>query len=408
MSFGTRQDLEQAARGQMKSRSTVPVAPVGDSYAKAEATRGRLSPSPAQNTVDSAYEEALGRRAGMSSSQLAAIRQAGGTSFGQPTETYGKIIGGLTASRGGLSSEGKYGGFFSAEDQRAAIEGAAIGARENIVPTLRTKAQERYGELGRMRGEAMKAPSRISLAGVTSAMPSVPTYLKEATPGGYIEKVVNPQRQYAETLGQWYQEQARPAEEYLQTAQQIEMTPLSSLAERIAVSQYGMNPDLARGRFSEVDAKYWKGKRDQQYMAQYGMPYDEYMATLDEYERQYGPDAETEQTRILDRQVAQELENITGYKATTFSNLIGRTPSQVAAIMAQPFEYEGNQVNGRYMVEEVQKLVKDGDLESAATLADAVRATNPAAADLMYAMLYMGGYPVSKLQNRLQLEGLIP
>lgn len=409
MGFGTVQTLSDAARGKMKSRTSVPVEPVGQSFSQAEKTRSSLSIPPVQNVVDTAYGEAMARRMGTAPSDLAAMRAAGGTSFGQPTKTYGNIIGGLTASRGGLSSEGKYGGFYSAEDLRSAIEGAAIGTRETIAPTLRAKAQERYGELGRMRGEAMKAPSRISLAGVTSAIPSVPTSMREATPGGYVEKIVNPQRAYAETLGQWYQEQAKPAEEYLQTAQQLEMTPLSSLAERIAVSQYGMNPDLARGRFADIDAKYWQGKRDQQYVAQYGMPYDEYMATQEEYNRMYGPEAETEQTRIAEKQASQQVEQLTGFKGTTFSNLVGRTPSQVADILATTFTLQNeDQINGLYALEETQNFLKENDPDGAYAFAEYVEASNPAAAGLLYALLYMSGYKKDLLKNKLQEAGLAP
>jgi hypothetical protein len=183
-----------------------------------------------------------------------------------PTGTYGRIV--SSPATGGLTAKGKYGGFFSAADEQSAIEGGALNLRENVAPTLMAKAEAFYNKLDPMYGEASKGPSRFFMKPGMSQMPGVDPNRTNVTQGGYIDKIVNPSRRYANQLNDWYATQAKPAQEYNATAMQIQSTPLSQLAAQIATSAYGMNYDLATSKFSGLDAKYFKEQEDAAAMAE--------------------------------------------------------------------------------------------------------------------------------------------
>lgn len=411
--IGTRADLASAAQGKMpKKGSPAPVAPVDTAYQEALGRRSLLGTSAAGRLAVAAPSYAEGVYTGGVSGNLGAMQSAAVPAT-TPTPMLGKILRGLTASRGGLSSEGKYGGFYSAEDLSAAVRGAAIGARETYVPELRRKAMNRYTEMEQLKSEASRGAQRTVLSGV-GQLPSLPSSQKTATPGGYIEKYVNPLREYAGQLGDWYSEQARPAEEYLATAQQLESVPLSDLAQQIAVSQYGMNPDLARSKFAGLDSEYWKSKRDQEYVNVYGVPYDEFKAIQDEA----AANLETQQDRsrtTKERAAIAEVESLTGFKATSFGNLIGRTPTQVAQAASEEAEFtdaNGQKViaNGAWAIQRAKELIaadpENGINQVNNMVIEAENSNKPDIAALLVALMSMSGYTIEKLQNRMYLSGL--
>lgn len=412
--IGTRADLASAAQGKMpKKTSPTPVTPIDTAYQEALGRRSLLGTSAAGRLASAAPLYAEGAYTGGLSGDLGAMQSAAVPAT-SPTPMLGKILRGLTASRGGLSSEGKYGGFYSAEDLSAAVRGAAIGARETYVPRLREEAMKRYTEMENLKTEAMRGAQRTTLTGV-GQLPSLPaSYKDKAIPGGFVDKYVNPLRGYANELGNWYAEQAKPAEEYLATAQQLEAAPLSRLAQQIAVSQYGMNPDLARSKFAGLDADYWKSKRDQQYVDVYGVPYDEYKAIQDEA----AANLETRENRAratTERAAIAEVEALTGFKATSFGNLIGRTPTQVAQAAAQEAEFtdandEKVMANGAWAIKRAKELIAsdpENGINQVDTMVREAEASNkPDIAALLVALMSMSGYTIERLQNRIYLSGL--
>jgi len=139
---------------------------------------------------------------------------------------------------------------------------------------LRSQAGQRYSDLESMYGKAM-------LGGQST--------VAQRQGGGFraFEEATQNRspllRNYANNvLGNWYAQNAAPAEEYLATAQQIESTPVSNLATAIASQAYGMNPDLARGKFSGLDQRMFEERRNQQYMSQFGVPYEQYKFQQDQ------------------------------------------------------------------------------------------------------------------------------
>lgn len=239
MGLGTRKDLIKAANGIFRPREVPPV-----------------EPAPADT---SPYEEAMMRRSAFSTTPMQRLGTGMNTPAAQmpSTATYGKLFGGLTRPMSGLSSKGKYGGFYSAGDLETAISGSAMRFATEAPQLLRSQARERYNKLDPMYDIIRRE------------------YLM---PGSYNKDL---QRQYVRQLGEWYAKNAAPAEEYLATAQQIEATPVSSLASSIASQVYGMNPDLARGKFSGLDKRMFEEQRDLRYRQDYGMPYEQYRDVLD-------------------------------------------------------------------------------------------------------------------------------
>lgn len=252
MGLGTKADLIKAANGVFRPR--------------------QMPSIETQEPAPSPYADALRRRAELSITPQE--RMASGmapASISMPaTGTYGKLMTGLTRPSGGLSSEGKYGGFFSAGDLESAISGSAMRFATEVPRALRAEAGQRYGELEKLYKGAQ--PSNLQsrrLMGNIRVGEGTDALRKFFGSTGL-------QRQYAEKLGNWYAQNAAPAEEYLATAQQIESTPVSNLATAIASQTYGMNPDLARGKFSGLDKRMFEEQRDVQYRQQYGVPYEQY------------------------------------------------------------------------------------------------------------------------------------
>lgn len=256
--LGTKTDLIKAANGIFRPR----VAP------QVEQPTPQAPPSP--------YEQAISRRLALSMTpdqRLASTEAAPGASMA-PTSSYQKLLSGVTRPMGGLSSKGKYGGFYSAGDLESAISGSAMRFATEVPSYLRSQAGQRYSDLESMYGKAM-------LGGQST--------VAQRQGGGFraFEEATQNRspllRDYANNvLGNWYAQNAAPAEEYLATAQQIESTPVSNLATAIASQAYGMNPDLARGKFSGLDQRMFEERRNQQYMSQFGVPYEQYKFQQDQ------------------------------------------------------------------------------------------------------------------------------
>ena len=335
--IGSYETLMNAAKGKFTKKDptqTISPAPLGSAYGTAMANKSQYGQSQTDLLKSSAFSDALSRFSGTPTTMMAESTSAGARM--SPTATYGNILANATRSTGGLSGKGKYSGFNTSADLESAITGAAINLKEGSVNQLRSEAGKYYGQLDTMMGDARRGAMQATTTGVRAQMPGVdPNRKYEA--GSYVEKYVNPIRNYANQLGEWYQGQAKPAEEYLQTAQQLEATPLSQLATSIASRQFGMNPDLAAGKFQGLDATYWKGKRDQQYMQQYGVPYDEYQATKKEYED-------------LTKDMPSPLETATGFASKSLAGVTGMTAKQLSDQLVQPIEFidpaSGNTLSG--------------------------------------------------------------
>jgi hypothetical protein len=294
---------------------------------------------------------------------LAQAQMAGGPS----------LLGGFNRASGGLSAKGKYSGFFSAGDQEAAIIGAATDLKGDAA-TYRAKADAFMKKLDPIYVESSKGPSRAFTSQGTAQMPGVDPR-RSVTPGGYVDKIVNPSRKYANQLNDWYAQQSAPAVKYRATAEQIERTPISEFATQIATNSYGMNPDLARGKFAGLDATYYKQQQDANSMANYGMPYDEYQKQQEDLA--FG----TKDKKInsaIEAEAASELDSIAGVGSSFLSAATGQTAAQMYKVAENEFTFtdpkDGNkkQANGLYVIKQYSTYLDEGKLGEAENLLNSI------------------------------------
>ncbi len=385
MAFGTKTDLFNAANGKMPRRvfqETPPVTPENDEMLKALGRKGILSQAfPSLAATNSTTYTNTGQQYQPYVSAVSA----------SPTKTFADVL-----ARTGRTSmgSGKYGGFNNAGDLATAIGGAAMNVRDVTVPQLRAAANDYYGKLDK--------GYRQSLG---SLVPFTTEYNPGSTsPGNFRiadELHSNPQyknavksiNSFMPTLGSWYSEQAKPAEEYLQTAQQLEMTPLSQLAASIATRGYGMDANLAAGKFTSLDSEYFKRNRDSQYMQTYGVPYDEYTALEKERADALNTAKDQDEADAL-----ANIESITGFSYGALSPIAGQTKIQMYNTLADTYAYKDlndnaeKSTNGAGVVAAYKAFIANAEPDKAKKIIDSIDAT-PGAESL--ALL------LKALQNRL-------
>jgi hypothetical protein len=345
MSIGTFESLSNAAQGRMAPRVYTPPPPVNNVYNEALARRSNFSKTPSQ------------------------LIASGKTVSTQANPVYSNILSQATRASGGLNAEGKYGGFNNAGDLQTAIEGAAISLGRTSTPqTLRAKAEAFYNKIDPMYGKASLGAQQWT----RKDMGYNPQSESAASFRQFEETSQNrtaPLRGYANTLGDWYTKQTAPAENYLQSAQQLEATPLSALASQIATSAYGMNPDLAAGKFGGLDNTYYTQQRDAESIAKTGMPY----AQAQDMET-----AAAKEQKTLPSRWAAALEQTTGFKSSAMSALTAQTPEQMYSTYSQDYTYKDPETdkevvsNGQAIVEIMKSYLEAGENDFAMKLADSL------------------------------------
>lgn len=330
------------------------------------ASQGRMAPRVVSPPPPPATDinDAWARRNALASSAAA----------GAPTSLYNTVISGANRATGGLSAKGKYGGFFSAGDQQAAIEGSAINLRETLPQTLLAKSQAFYNKLDPMYGKASLGAQQT----VRGSMGFNPKSSSAASFRQFEETSQNrtaPLRTYAANLNDWYSKQSKPAEQYVATAAQIQATPLSELATRIATSAYGMNPDLAMGKFRGLDKTYATEQEeaaqraaDQQEAAALGIP----AAQLKSYKAAEAANAKT--TAGIPKQYQGLVENTTRFKASDLESATNQTSEQLYSSFASQFDFtdpdtnKPTVANGAGVISKLREYIDSGDAKSANNL----------------------------------------
>lgn len=177
---------------------------------------------------------------------------------------------GVPVTTQGLSSEGKYGGYYTASDLETAIVGEATARNEQALDyaqSLRDLATKRTGNIRRTYASQLDALQRGA----------------DLTPkdmfGGYFR---GDDAVKAQQLEEYQQEKLGEVGETYGTASMIEQTPMSEYARAIATQRYGMNPALAAGTFgSKFDIETAQDLRDQYYYDTTGdLGYQDYVARL--------------------------------------------------------------------------------------------------------------------------------
>lgn len=306
-----------------------------------------------------------------------------GQSYGSPTQTYAQMLAGS-----GSSGFGKYGGFNTEGALQSAIRGGAMNFATMVPSNLRSAAAQRYIDIEKAAAPATQRVTKDFFGG------TVDSYRKF--------------KDYRGQLGEWYKQNAAPAEEYVRTAQQIESTPVSSLASQIASRRYGQSPDWATDVFKDLDTEFSEYKRNQKYMADVGMTYDEYVNRL----------AERDRLRGVNNQAAMDmLETATGLRGNYVTGVTARSPEQLRAALegdvqyrdpSQPYEKDtATAGKGAEAVDIAKTYINKRDYQNAYDLAQSLEDEGfPDTAYLIYAMLKVSGASAD-LKNRLALTGIV-
>ena len=342
-----------------------------------QAAQGRIAPR--VYTPPAPPAQPAGLAENISANSLA---QAKMSSAGSPS-----LLPSFDRASGGLSAKGKYSGFFSAGDQEAAIIGAATDLKGDAA-TYRAKADAFINKLDPMYSGARKRGQSIA----RDSMGFNPQSSSAASFRMFEETSQDrsaPLRAYANELNDWYAKQSAPAVKYRATADQIERTPISEFATQIATNSYGMNPDLARGKFAGLDATYYKQQQDANSMALYGKPYDEQKAIDDELA--FGT-RDKKITSANEADAARELDSFTGTGSNYLSAATGQTAQQMYAITQQQFEFtdpkDGNKkaTTGERMVEQYGIYIDEGNMDLATALINSVPSDKQSLRRLMEAL----------------------
>lgn len=240
----------------------------------------------------------------------------------QPTATYGDwaksqgLGAGVPVTGMGLSSKGKYGGYYTSTDLETAITGEAMA---------RNAEANAYAQ--NMRDLAAKRQEQVqqTLTSQLRGLGNVPSGDRMA----HQTASASPQ---AKELYDWATGRQGALDQTVQTASQIESTPVSDYARAIATQRYGMNPALAAGTFGPAyDAKMYEALNDQAYMQEYGMPYSAYKEQKATDEAALGKKLAQEKLARdeMDRQRLAYTSAAIGADATKLASASGLTPEQI-------------------------------------------------------------------------------
>jgi hypothetical protein len=328
-----------------------------------KASQGRMAPRVVTPPAPPVQPGGLAEN--ISANSLAQAQMASGPS----------LLSGFNRASGGLSAKGKYSGFFSAGDQQAAIEGAAMDLKGDAA-TYRAKADAFINKLNPAYSEARTGAQRT----VRGSMGFNPQSSSAASFRMFEETSQDrtaPLRAYANDLNDWYAQQSAPAVKYRATAEQIDRTPISEFATQIATNSYGMNPDLARGKFANLDETYYKQQRDAQSLRENKMPYDEFKAQ--EEDLAFG----TTDKKInsgIEAQAAASLDKIAGVGSKFLSAATGQTAAQMYATVTPQFKFTdpNDKVekigDGQYFVQQYGIYLDEGNMDKANQLLNSVPA----------------------------------
>lgn len=333
-----------------------------------EAATGQ-KPEPTPPPIASTYGQALASKL-PTVGTYADFTKAQGLSQGVPVTTQG------------LSSEGKYGGYYTASDLETAIAGEAMARNQQAMDyaqSLRDLATKRTGDIRRTYTSQLGALQRGA----------------NLTPkdlfGGYFRDQGDAAK--ARQLEEYQTEKLGEVGQTYDTAAMIEETPMSQYARAVATQRYGMNPALAAGTFgTEFDIKQQQNLLDQQYLDTYGMSEADYRAAQ-EREYQQGQRDIAEEKRLvqqaLDTRAPELLQNreLQGasaavrdlYYTDTLSKAIGAnakniitasglTPQQAYTAATQSFVVDdttGEKISFQSEQQQINGLLQQGKFDEA-------------------------------------------
>lgn len=250
----------------------------------------------------------------------------------------------------GLSSEGKYSGFYTASDRHNAVLGQAMQSRDRLSSQLRDLATSRYELADSTYFPAAKQNADQYTAAPRSRMMPGTGQQAEGIPNALAERgALDVYSQRDTALKNWYAQNIAPANEASASANANDLTPLSTYATAIASRNYNINPYAAAGEFNNADSEMYRGTRDQASVRDYGMVYDE-LQDLNSESKQGAADS-----IAADGNAAQlALDQAKTTKSAYSSNLEALTGMNISALKQQTGANEENLYNALFSEKEIK------------------------------------------------------
>jgi hypothetical protein len=136
-----------------------------------------------------------------------------------------------------------------------------------------------------------------------------------------------------------------------QTAERISDTPISAYARAIATKDYGMNPSLAASEFgTDYETKVYEQQLDQNYMDQFGMPYNIYRQQESDMraDENYAYQLSQREQSMMDDATKQEMNDsrdyvsgFTGMDAKKLEVNSGLNYGQLRSVVSGDFNNDG-------------------------------------------------------------------
>jgi len=248
----------------------------------------------------------------------------------------------------GLSSKGKYAGYYTAADMQKAVEGDAMQAYDQS-----TAFAEDLGNLASNQYEKYVAQSTYGM----------PTYQSNVEmPEGFEEQKIGEYQDYMRNLGS-------QIDSSFDTSTAILNTPKYEFARALATTKYGMNPSLAAGMFTpQFDVDQYGLDQDVRSMEATGMPFDvARQYKLDTRSNLENAREDTDYTRDQDTLTrAKVIESATGYSTSKMKLATSMTDQQLYEVVNDP-DWAGS-------IAGTNELIRQGKFEAA--LEAAVAAAN--------------------------------
>jgi hypothetical protein len=234
----------------------------------------------------------------------------------------------------GQYDEGNYSGFRNRSDLEDAVLGRTYELQDygrELGGTIESQAQRGIAEAElrarqQQRLIGVDAQTARDDSGLFGARTTAPGASEAAQMSAY--QTPEDLTDYAAEMAKWKESETGRLCDVGAAGQQIANVPISQLAQ-VSAGEYGIDPYLARGWFDQgLDAKQLARERDSESIRQYGVPYKEYQATLE----QQGKDTEAQAQEMFN----QDVYSRTGVAGDELAQKSGLAPEQVLGIMDDP------------------------------------------------------------------------
>lgn len=140
------------------------------------------------------------------------------------------------------------------------------------------------------------------------------------------------EQEYTGELNDWLAAASSPYMDALDTAEQIQQTPLRDYAT-IAGAEYGVDPNVIGGWYPEASQiQDFRNQRDLSAIDQYGLPQSEYQGVLNDMEQQQNQQVQQEQ-QGYDLQVADNIFQLTGMDGNQLAQAADLTTEQLYSVV---------------------------------------------------------------------------